>query len=573
MDAKNNRMTLLNKHSINMHVFAFELILITLGILMLLVIYFNFATQMKKQKIEYIQAALSQKSYSIHHVIEEIGETMVHATYNRDVIDLLRSRTNSEIFEYSRSVDEYVVQLKILESNIDNIIFYNDDISYNGGYNPSYNSKIAELSSQISSSSAFRYLGFITHDESGTQLIFGNSVYDAMTSLDQIGQMIFVINSRLIEELLYTEVGEIVLVDDDMTIIMAQNEEIVGTTVKVDDNTYITEKHIHPEMPFYVIAKNYEVDISHSILQISVTIIIIAVLIVAILFISYMFIKRNVVCHLKRINHFIHAIGQGDFRNLKKRLKITGAREICEISEAINNLLDELNSRTVRLVNSTSHLYEAEISKKEAELNYIKSQINPHFLYNTLNVVKGIASINNQKEIEEITLALVKIFRYSIKGEEFVQLCQELDIVKAYIQIQMIRFEDSFEVTFDIEEHLLETEILKMVLQPILENAIQHGVEGTYEKNHILIAAYETENYIKLIVEDDGIGMTHAQLQEIKDALDQSELNILNRYHIGILNVHHRLKHYYGATSGVFIDSRKGEGTKVTILIDSSYLT
>ncbi len=115
-------------------------------------------------------------------------------------------------------------------------------------------------------------------------------------------------------------------------------------------------------------------------------------------------------------------------------------------------------------------------------------------------------------------------------------------------------------------------EVLKMILQPLLENAIQYGVETMYEKNHITVCAKETEKFIELSVSDDGKGIHAEKLAEINRELLEDELSFACNHHIGLLNVHHRIKHYYGQTSGVTVASQENIGTTVTIYIDSRYI-
>lgn len=560
------------KQSISLHVFYFELLLVVIGVLMIMVININFKQQLEEQKSEYIHDALYQKVTSINNELSDIEETMIHASYNQDIINLLKTKTNPEMFEYARDLDEYVTQLKILEDDIDNIIFINSHIKFNMSYDPAIREKIESKTQQIGDSITPTYLGMIEEDDGNLKLLFGNSVYDSFKTLDKIGQMIFVINASLLRDELVSDIGDFMIVDNDNNILIMDNEDEDGFVLDTSEDIIKLDGWKYEEMTFSIVAKSYQVELSDSTYRMNYAFAIFVTLLIIILLFSYLFVSRNVVRHLRRINDFIQSISKGDFRNLKKRLDIHGAKELSEISEEINHLLEELDSLTKRLVQSTSHLYKAEISKKVAELNYLKSQINPHFLYNTLNIVKSIAVINEQKEIEDITMSLVKIFRYSIKGDDFVQLSQELEIINAYIQIQMIRFEDSFEVTFEIEDHLLESEILKMVIQPILENAIQHGVESTYDQNHILISGVEKEGYIEYVVKDDGIGIEADQLQQMIDELNNDDLNLNNKHHIGINNVHQRLKHYYGNSSGLIIESQHGQGTKVTIRIDSSFV-
>lgn len=176
--------------------------------------------------------------------------------------------------------------------------------------------------------------------------------------------------------------------------------------------------------------------------------------------------------------------------------------------------------------------------------------------------------IHREKEIEVMTSALARIFRYSIKGEDYVELNQEIDILKAYISIQQNRFMDRFDVTYAIEEHLMDMSIIKMILQPIIENAIVHGIEPMEGKCSIKIKIIE-EDAIKIMVIDDGIGIPTDQLQHLQKQLHTDEQSPWQTEHLGLLNVHRRLRHAYGHSSGIKISSEEGSGTNVCLVIAS----
>ncbi len=554
--------------SISKHIIYFEILLFLISATMIGLIYFNAQVQMKEQEAEYVYEMIEQKSTNIKNRFKELEVTMIHMTYNPSVIELLQSHNNLGVFTQKRKIDEYITQVKVIESSIERIIFYNAYIQYNKDYDMNVTSQIEHLMTGYKNSITPKYLGII-QQENEKKLVFAVGVYDSLDTLDYVGNVIFVVNENFILKELHSDFGDFIVHNSQQTTIFSGGGH---ENLEISKAYQLQDFIVFEQDAFTLTAQNFEFSNVRKLNRIPFEVVIFIIFVIAAIVLSYFFIMRNVIGHLQRIHRFIQSISKGDFRNLKKRLELKGAKEIVEISDEFNQLLDEINRLTTRLVQSTSHLYKAEISKKEAELSYLKSQINPHFLYNTLNVVKGIAVINQQKEIEIMTMSLVNIFRYSIKGDEFVPLCQEVDVIKAYVKIQEIRFENSFSVSYDIEEHLVEMEVLKMILQPLLENAIQYGVETMYEKNHITVCAKETEKFIELSVSDDGKGIHAEKLAEINRELLEDELSFACNHHIGLLNVHHRIKHYYGQTSGVTVASQENIGTTVTIYIDSRYI-
>ena len=206
------------------------------------------------------------------------------------------------------------------------------------------------------------------------------------------------------------------------------------------------------------------------------------------------------------------------------------------------------------------------------ELNALKSQINSHFLYNSLEVIRGIALDNNVKSIAEISHALAKLFRYSInKSNDLVPLEQEFDIIKGYVKIHEYRYVDRFNVQYNIEEKILGYRIVRFIIQPIIENAIQHGIERMTEGGVIIISAFRKDNTIIVKVQDNGAGMDTLQLKKINEALKANkhkyEGMVSSGTGVGILNVNSRIKLYYGDQYGVKLKSKIKEGTSVELII------
>lgn len=215
------------------------------------------------------------------------------------------------------------------------------------------------------------------------------------------------------------------------------------------------------------------------------------------------------------------------------------------------------------------------VLRQESEYAQLQSQINPHFLYNTLEVVRGQALIDDNYKIADMTEALAKYFRYNIgKDNDKVTLSEEIDNVYNYIKIQQYRFADKF--TFHIYVHDDTEEyknciVPKMTLQPIVENAIFHGIEGKIESGAIDIHIVTTEERLIVTVADDGIGMNEETLEEIHKKLNQSTMVISYSKKkgngIAIENVNNRLKLLFGKEYGIHISSTWMVGTEVEITI------
>lgn len=210
--------------------------------------------------------------------------------------------------------------------------------------------------------------------------------------------------------------------------------------------------------------------------------------------------------------------------------------------------------------------YIEKLERREAELVALQLQINPHFLYNTLESINYIAEIKNCSEISEMSQKLGQMFRYSINKDsnEFVMLHQELRHVKNYLDIQNIRFHNKFHFITNVSDELANSIVLKFILQPIVENCVNYAFRGM-DHGIITISAGIEENCLIITVEDNGIGMDPYELEEINRIINDTSFNLMEGYQksIGLRNVNLRIKMICGDDYGISITSVKGEGTRV----------
>jgi two-component system sensor histidine kinase YesM len=207
----------------------------------------------------------------------------------------------------------------------------------------------------------------------------------------------------------------------------------------------------------------------------------------------------------------------------------------------------------------------SEKEKHEAEMAVLQAQIRPHFLYNTLNTVKYLAKINGVPNIEEVSESLIELMRGVLgNSNEFLTLQEELQYVRSYVNIEKYKYVEPIHISFDIErEELLRCRVLKLMLQPIVENAIVHGVASAQQEGLVAIRAYEQQGELRLEVTDNGKGMSEEQM---KSLFEQKRGESYTRFSgMGIRNVHERIVRLYGAPYGVYLYSEPGAYTRVEI--------
>jgi two-component system, sensor histidine kinase YesM len=229
-------------------------------------------------------------------------------------------------------------------------------------------------------------------------------------------------------------------------------------------------------------------------------------------------------------------------------LKNTG-NEIWELENSYNEMILRISD----LINKNN---EEKEKQRELELIALQAQINPHFLYNTLDAIGWIAKLKKQTDIERLVLALAQFFRISLhKGDKLITIQEEIDLVKNYATIEQIRFPEKFDVMFDVDEEILQCKIVKITLQPLVENAIKHGISVKGSKGHIMIRGRRIGDDLLLEVADDGVGF------------DVSIAFSAERKHsgYGLGNVDERLKLEYGEKYGIEIFSEEKKGTRVEV--------
>lgn len=260
------------------------------------------------------------------------------------------------------------------------------------------------------------------------------------------------------------------------------------------------------------------------------------------------------------IRNAMKQIGKG---NMEAEVPVSGEDEIGQLAATMNRMSKKIGELVERIRRE-------ETNQRLLELKAMQYQINPHFLYNTLDSISMFARKNHDEQCEELVIALSDFFRISLShGQEFVTVEKEVEYAECYLEIQNIRFPEQITWDVTVEDGLKEIKIMKFILQPLVENSIYHGIREAGRKGHIQISAYQDANGLILCVQDDGIGMLPEELTELMADLESEEIREKDIHEggFGLKNVHQRLKLMYGENSGLQIKSEWEEGTCITIYI------
>lgn len=273
-------------------------------------------------------------------------------------------------------------------------------------------------------------------------------------------------------------------------------------------------------------------------------------------FFSSFYLSNLITRPIKKLMKNMTLVQQGRFINLPD---VKSNDEIGLLSVRFEQMSAELNQLVERI-------YQEQEEKTEAEIRALQAQINPHFLYNTLNSVKWIASMQRANKIVEMTEALISMLRYSSKNENrLVPIHEELDNIKHYITIQKVRYFNKIVVYYEIDESLIDFSILKLSIQPLVENAIFHGVADLDEEGCITITVDPCgDNDIAITVSDNGKGMDEEKAIRLNQQLIGVEDGTGG---IGVSNVHRRIRRVFGTGYGITFSSKAGGGSSFTIRI------
>ncbi|MFI3215140.1 MAG: histidine kinase, partial [Eubacteriales bacterium] len=255
---------------------------------------------------------------------------------------------------------------------------------------------------------------------------------------------------------------------------------------------------------------------------------------------------------IKKLSQAMMEIGQG---NLDVSCTVETEDEIGILSQSFNQMVEDMK----HLIKSE---FEQKVMSQGAEMKSLQMQINPHFLYNTLDTINWMARMQGLDDVGDITSSLGELMRYSLSKNEFVSCKEEIENLRNYVSIQDVRYGDKMSVVFELEEGVGYYYIPKLLIQPILENAIVHGVEEKLEESIITVRIFTKGEELFVIVEDDGVGMD----QQAIESLLYDHVQVKQGHtSIGVKNVNRRIKMVFGEECGIQIQSVLGAGTKITL--------
>lgn len=545
------------------------------------------------KQVDYATANTLRFKNELAYTYKKIATIYDFLQFDPNIELLFLEPFSSQTKRYINAIDELLLTLGIMNDDLADIALVHPNFSYSTLFDDQSLRALIHTSpvdTQLNSlgihPTTFRNL------KSQNYLVFHKNIFTFRHTIGQkeyIGDILISINPRTLSASLaqgYDRFTYFMIIDASHTIYpfnctldeassmlssfdspqFSNSIETIKEDILLENTHAIAHLSFIPELDYAMVSV---IDKDKLLLELSpillLSSLVIALVVIFICIVIYL-ILSNVLSPLHQMYLFMKDTSKGNLKNLKAPLLLKGSTEVTSLASAFNVLMSEITSLNKQLFSTTTRLYELEIQKNKAEILHLRSQINPHFLYNTLESVRGLAIEKDAPEIAEIALCMGKIFNYSIKGSYMTTLKEELAMAKSYLAIQLIRFNYKFEVFY---HHGPTTECLyvpKMILQPLIENAIFHGLEPKLEPGILYISSIILNDALHITIQDDGVGMPKHILDTIQTTLYSSSPSE-HAHHLGILNVHHRIFLEYGAPFGLSLESSPGIGTQIKILL------
>jgi len=513
------------------------------------------------------QIVLNYESY-INSVIET-ANYIQFASLNLDVNE--SSEKLQDVFLYNSEIKKDVVSIflfdekgkKLLGNELNNLLFY--DISNEEWFMNAVNEKaIFHFSAPHNQS--------VSLNRDDVVISVSRSVEYTWNGVKKTGVILIELNFRTLTDLAdKTNLGEgghiLILNDDDSLIYYSGtiDEKGFSESLQIAIDNFLggfrsrinnTEMYlnintlIHTRWRIVTVSNVNEIALARQ--QILLILLFIFIIGFFITTVVSLIISRRISRPLNELKKTMFRVENGDF---DIKVEVTGQKEVVRLSRSFNSMLEEIRTLMKKVVSEQK-------DKRKTELKALQNQINPHFLYNTLDSIVWLAENQRSEDVITTVIALARFFRISIsKGETYIPVKDEISHIKNYLTIQKIRYVDKFEYTFEVDQEIFDYKVMKLILQPIVENAIYHGVGD--ETEHITIRAYKMDKFLVFEVENTGYGITDERIEEIYDILKGTH----SQSSVGMRNVYLRLKLFYGEDADLKITSVLDEMTRIKLLI------
>lgn len=499
----------------------------------------------------FVQLAEKENGINIANEVNLKQELLQHVS---NIIVADRSIVNVTLFSYDGS---HYSTYEMRTSHADHIQYFKD--------------RFGDLSAQYG---AYSWTGLHAFNEQIRVITFQRHFVNNST-IHNIGRIFVCLNQNYLESLLNqsetSSFSTILLLDKEKNIIAENSSVVQDERMKA----FLAETSMPSEQTFRMVRVEKKPYILQCKTLSNASMLLVSLVpfsetfyspLVSLLFVTLFGAAGIVTCILLSMNmakkiteplhHMLNSMIEVENNNLDADFSDDTFVETHEIGQGIAHMLSTVNQLT-------NQLHEGEIRQKETELEMLKAQINPHFIYNTLETVNALLLVDGREELSEIITDLSDILRYNVnRFGRIVRLCDEFENIRKYLHIQQIRNEDSHCYHMEITQEAASCRVLNMIIHPFIENAIQHGMSGMREKYNLYLSAWKENDFVWIQVEDDGNGMPQETIEKVMSAeRSQDE----QQSHIGMRTTIRRINLFYGECAQILIRSEVGHGTTILL--------
>lgn len=554
-----------------------------------------FANLTQKRAFHYAQDSLGLISGQITAMFEDMERLVFNVSFSQSIQEYL---TTSDLQR------KYVVLYPLLSEMIRNMSASNNNI-----YDIMFFGAQGTVALSLQQAHSLSVYERVQMPENEMQLsettalpavLYGNSIYYPFARavygtsvqsgfMDRIGTCLVLCDGETVQGLVdgirIAENAQLFVVDRYGTIIASNHREQLGTefdaarygrvrgdvqTRMEDGEEYIIQ---HAEAGDWQVFSIVPV---HSLLSDMRRVMLLCTLVVSLaacfLLLTGVSISRHINKSVARIVRFMKEVTAGQ---REKRFTLKDMDEITAIAESTNQMLDQMEETHQSMLQAQSELYEAKLLERQAQFMALQRQINPHFLFNTLNCIASLAAVRDVPEIVQIASSMGQIFRYCIKGADVVPLREEIEVVRRYLEIIQLRYRGKIRGVIDVAEDLLDERMPKMILQPIVENAVFHGLEPKREGGRIVIRGRRcAQGMLVFEIEDDGKGFDASVIEQLRKRLQSCAETAVgtteekaSRGSVGLVNIAARIRFLLGEQARVEVRSQPERGACVTVYI------
>lgn len=526
----------------------------------------------KREYQEYNESLFKQAQAEMERSIQELIQIAYNIMSDREVNTYLNTKSLSE---RSRLLEEVIrpefSSIQAIKSSIETISLYDADGKLVANTGTFYKDVIPETTEDA--------ITFSSLIQIGTKRYFGISIPLYNINKTQIkgrcGECFILINMLYLDEMLE---GRLPTSDSSFVLKGGDNQVMVqrGLVAETSINGSGENEEFDRGWSIYqgeIKKTSWDLILSvpnHTLYQNlnymqrinGITYIIIGLLLLLFFVVIYASILRPIREQTLFMNYYA--------KNRKSRMEVKSHNEMGLLAENLNAMLDDIDMLTEENLKSKEQVLEANYQKKQSELLAYRNQINPHFMHNTFECIRGMALLYEVPDIAEISEALSRFFSYNVRGKGYATIREIADHIHDYASIIGYRFMNKYTISIEIEEDVMEQCMPKMIIQPLVENAVFHGLEPKEESGMVGVFVGKEKERLAIRVWDSGCGMDEKELETLKNKLkefDRTSLLPMQKHGIGMVNIYRRLRLFYADQLEFNVTSKKGEGTRIDIFV------